>query len=346
MDIVVAKTFREKTERQEGFYLRDCFDELRGGLAHTQYVNLDDTSILEAIASVVMQNGDSGVKNISNTYLPKITAEEIEGAWPEVKKALVEALRFLRDTLHLVGPNMIPYGYMYYALVNYYYKNEQPDVSIPKKWFWYTAFSANSLTNTTDLKEEIQRLLEARERGSISFSKLTVDRNALRQEMYQWKGAASRAILALLAYQRPCDFGNRDRDVLQDVYLQLGDKPNLHHFFPVNHLNKHPDQKSFVNDVNSLMNIVYLNQIENIGISDENPLTYLRDPALVDQTSREEIMRTHLIPLDVLEWAEDPNRTWANFDSFIEKRIDIFIQKVRDVLPGVEVESFDTGVSA
>jgi len=346
VDIVVAKTFRNKTKEQEGFYLRDLFSDLRESLGKTQYVNLSDFIILQAIASVIMQNPDSKVKNITNTYMPRITASEIEDVWPDIEKALIETVRFLRDTLHLVGPNMIPYGYMYHALVNYFYQNKKPDYGIPKKWFWYTAFSLNGLANTTDLKNDIRKLLKSREQGAISISKLSVNRNALRREMYHLRSATSRAILALMAYQRPCDFLNKDRDVLQDVYLQLGDNPNLHHFFPINHLNNHPDQRNFENDSNSLMNIVYINQLENVRISDANPLTYLSDPEFVDQSSKEEIMQRHLIPLEVLEWAEDPNLTWANFDTFIEKRIDIFIQKIGEVLPETEVEQFDTGVSS
>jgi len=345
VDIVVAKTFRNKTPEKEGFYLRDLFCDLRDSLGKTQYVNLNDFIILQSIASIVMQNPDSRVKNITNTYMPRIIATEIEDAWPDIKKSLIQTVRFLRDTLHLVGPNMIPYSYMYHALANYFYQNKKPDYSIPKKWFWYTAFSLNGLDNTTDLRNDIRKLLEAREQGAILIPKLSINRNALREQMYHLKSATSRAILALMAYQRPCDFLNKDRDVLQDVYLQLGDNPNLHHFFPVNHLDNHPDQKNFQNDVNSLMNIVYLNQLENIRISDENPITYLSDPAFVDQTSKEEIMKKHLIPLEVLEWAENPTVTWANFDNFIEERINIVIHKIAEVLPGTEVVPFDTGVS-
>ena len=59
-----------------------------------------------------------------------------------------------------------------------------------------------------------------------------------------------------------------------------------------------------------------------------------------------EDMRTHMISLEVLDWAVGPKLTWVNFDRFIEKRVCILMQKIREVLPSVRVEDSDTGVPA
>ena len=341
VDIVVAKTYRKSQNGDKGFYLRDYLDELRQHFAGSQFQKLSDFVTLQSIASVIMQASESRVRNITNTYLPKLTANDIEENWTHLKSAIIETVRFLRDTLHLVGPNMIPYGYMYHVLVNYFYKNKKPNYTMPKEWFWYVSFKPDGLGNTTQLKKEVERLLRMRNDEPPEFEPLMIDRNVFRTESYHVRSALSRAILAFMAYQRPCDFLNKDRDVLQSVYLTLGDNPNLHHFFPKNHLNNHPDQRIFKNSSDCLMNIVYLNQLENIRISDTNPLTYLNDAKFVDQLSKTEIMQKHLIPLETIGWAQDSNLTWGNFDNFIEKRIDLFIGKLKEALPNVDVRIYD-----
>lgn len=345
VDIVVAKTYRKSTNGDKGFYLRDYFDELRQHFAGSQFFKLSDFVTLQSIASITMQDPESKVRNITNAYLPKLSANEIEENWINIKKAIIETVRFLRDTLHLVGPNMIPYGYMYHVLVNYFYKNKKPNYKVPKEWFWYVSFNPNGLGNTTQLKREIARILRARNGEPLEFEPLMIDRNILRSESYYVRSALSRAILAFMAYQRPCDFLNKDRDVLQSVYLTLGDNPNLHHFFPNNHLNNHPDQRKFKNDNDCLMNIVYLNKLENIRISDTNPLEYLNDPEFVDQEQKAEIMQKHLIPLEIIDWTKDSGLTWGNFDIFIEKRIDLISKKLKEALPNVDVKIYDNVAS-
>lgn len=342
VDIIVAKTYRQASAESPGFYLRTLLVEFQKSLGSSQFVNIHDLTIMQILASVIMQNGTSRVKNITNTYLPNLTAEEIEEVWDDISKSIVETIKFLQERLHLIGPNLIPYVYMYPPLVNYFFKAKEHDFDAVKKWFWYTCFSSEELDSTTKVKKAIKELKKLRDGSDIEWNAMTIDRQFFRLETYKARGAKSRAILALMAQQKPCELKDFDRDVLQSVYLQLGDRPNLHHFFPINHIEHHPEQASFKIDRDSLMNIIYLPQIENLAISDENPLTYLKE--YIDKNPDFElVLQKHLIPTEVIDWVNDPSITWANYDRFVELRIDLFTNKLRDLLPDIEIREIDSG---
>jgi hypothetical protein len=338
-DIVVAKTYRNKTGRQEGFYLRELFESLKNNLDGSQYAKLGNLTLLQVLGSVVMRLDDTAVRNITNTYLPQMTTKEIEQIWDDTQTAILKMVKFLEQRLHLPGPNLIPYGYMYPVLANYLYKNSSADYDLLKKWFWYVCFMPDDFDSTTKMRNEIEWLENAKSKA-VEWEPIVLNKHTLRTQTYLARGAKSRAILALMAFQRPTDFGDPDRDVLQSVYLELTDKPNLHHFFPISHLQKHPDQKGFQDDPNSLMNIVYLPMIENLNISDKNPLHYIRE--YQNKNSRfEATLRKHIVPAEVLAWAKDKKSTWLNYDKFIELRIDCFVETIREVLSGVKLTVVD-----
>lgn len=337
VDIIVAKTYSPSKNGDGGFYLRNYLNELKEKLEGSQFSKLSDFIIMQIFASIIMQDEESKVKNITNTYLPKIKASEIDEIWEDTSKAILDMQKFFEERLHLVGPNIIPYGYMYPALVNFFYKTEKPDISIAKQWFWSTAFSSEDFDSTTKLKDAIGLLKDLRDGKTKEFPKITIYKDMIKEQTYTARGAKSRAVLALMAYMKPSEFSDPDRDVLHSVYRQLLDRPNLHHFFPKDHLAKHPEQKDYVSDPNTLLNIIYLPQIENLTIANKNPLEYLK--YYEEKTDRfEEILSRHLIPTEVLDWIRDDNITWADYDDFIEKRLDLIMDKIKELLPGVDVE--------
>jgi hypothetical protein len=334
VDIIVAKTYKPG---KDGFYLRTLLKDLRKDLEGSQYNQLSDFLIMQILASIIMQDQESKVKNITNIYLSKITSNEIINVWDNTKKAILEMQKFLEERLHLVGPNLIPYGYMYPAVVNFFYKTKEHDFSIIKQWFWSTAFSSDELDSTTKLKKSIQNLVDLRNKKIKEFPKITIYKDELCKQGYGARSAKSRALLALYASMQPCEFSDPARNVLQVVYRQLGDRPNLHHFFPSAHLEKHPEQINFSNSTDSLINIVYLTRMENLKISDGNPLTYLKEfmNKGFDFTI---VMKKHLIPLEIIDWINDDNITWGNYDKFIELRMNLIINKIIELMPDVPVE--------
>ena len=88
------------------------------------------------------------------------------------------------------------------------------------------------------------------------------------------------------------------------------------------------------------MNIAYLTQITNLEISDKNPLDYIKD---YDQNPDfEEVIESHMLPTKLIEWSRFDEMPENALDQFIERRVDIIIDELRDILQGVNFEVIDT----
>ena len=337
-DIVVAKTFRPKDENVEGFYLRDLINDFRNK-TQGNFSNIDDQTYLQILSIFINQKRpNSGILNITPPYLSNIKAEYIEEVWSEAPKSLWKLFDFFENHLHLKGPELIPFRYFYMTLASYFFDNSNPDYDFLKKYFWFYSFhNEELLRNTTHLWNHIEFLNNAQNGGITQFDRFLIDKNRLRTSSYSSKGRLSRAILSLYSNQEPKDWKHPDRSVITDVYYLLTDKPNLHHIFPTNYIANNPGENKL--DSNSLMNIVYLPQITNLEISDENPVKYLKD---YDNPSFVNITKSHLLPEELVEWSRMNVMPENGLDVFIEKRTDIIIEKLREKLIGINFEIIDT----
>jgi len=337
-DIVVAKTFRTETEDKSGFYLREIIENFRKD-TEGNYKDIDDLTYLQVLAVLINQNvDDSKIYNITDRYLNDIRAEQIEVVWPYAKEALLRLFDFFENHLHLKGPKLIPYRYFYMTLSSYFYNHSNPNYNFLKKYFWYHSFhNEDLLSNTTQLWHHVDFLRGEKNGANPAFERFLIDKNRLRTSSYSSRGRLSRAILSLLANQEPRDWAYADRHVLSNVYYILTDKPNLHHIFPSNYISQNKDKNKL--DSNSLMNIAYLTQITNLQISDDNPIQYLKK---YDVQGFEQILSTHLVPKDALDWARIERMPENSLDIFIEKRIELFIEKIKEKLTEVNIDVIDT----
>ncbi|MEA3307912.1 MAG: hypothetical protein U9Q70_00175, partial [Chloroflexota bacterium] len=262
----------------------------------------------------------------------------IEDVWPEAKIAFLKLFDFLENHLYLKGPEIIPYRYFYMSLITYFFESSSPNYDFLKKYFWFYSFhNDNLLSNTTHLRNHIDFLNREKSGKIVAFDRFLIDRHRLRTSSYSSRGRLSRAILSLLANQGPRGWANPDKRVLLEVYYLLTDKPNLHHIFPRNFVINNPGKNKL--DYNSLMNIAYLPQITNLKISDENPVTYVRN---YDSPAFEEIMDTHLLPREILNWARENTMPENALDIFIERRVDMLIEALKQRLQGINFEVIDT----
>lgn len=338
-DIVVAKTFRPDTDGVKGFYLRELIEDLRG-INESRFLAIDDLTYLQILAVLINRNIPcSGIQNITERYLNDIKTHHIEEVWDEAKKAILKTFDFLENYLYLNGPQLIPYRYFYLTLASYFYNNDTPNYHFLKQYYWFYSFhNEDLLSNTTHLFEHIEMLQKERNHQDPEFSRFLVDKEKLRTSSYSSKGRFSRAILSLYANHRPKDWKNTDRDVLSSVYYILTDRPNLHHIFPVDYINRNPGSNRL--DGNSLMNIAYLTQITNLEISNRNPLEYILD--YCNNPDFERVMGSHLLPPEIIEWARMETMPANSLDVFIEKRIDLIIEALRTKVPSAKMEVIDT----
>ena len=337
-DIVVAKTFRLRTDTQPGFYLRELVEDFRNETSGN-FVTIDNLTFLQAIALIINQSfPDARILNITPVFLNRIKADQIEAVWPGTKTAMKKLFDFFDNYLHLKGPRLIPYRYFYLSIASHFYENPEPDYELLKRYYWYYSFhNEDLLTNTTQLRQQVELLSRARHRQNVHLDRFLIDKHRVRTTLYSAQGRFSNAILSLLANQEPRDWAKPDRHVLTDVYYVLTDKPNLHHVFPTAYIAKHPGSNKLSS--NSLMNIAYLTQLTNQNNSDRTPLQYHRD---YDGPEFESVLKTHLIPLDILNWARRDKMPRNALDAFIEKRIDLIVENLRQKLTGVTFDVIDT----
>lgn len=338
-DIVVAKTFRPETNDDKGFYLRDLIEEFRG-INNSRFLQIDDFDYLQIIAILIRENiVNSGIHNITPRYLNDIKAEQIESIWSDTKKAILKTFDFFENTLNLKGPQLIPYRYFYLTISNYFYRNENPNYDFLKKYFWFQSFHNDDLlSNTGDINNHINLLNSEKYQNEIKFDRFLLNKVTLRNASYSSKGRISRAILALYSSKQPKDWKFTDRNVIADNFFFSTDKPNLHHIFPTNYISNNRENNQL--DNNSLMNIAYLTQITNLEISDKNPLDYIKDYDI--NPDFKNVINSHLLPNQILEWSSMPEMPSDALDKFIEERVDIIINELKDNLDGINVEIIDT----
>ncbi len=335
-DIVVAKTFRPKNQGDDGFYLRDLIDETRQ-INNSNFLQISNFDYLQIIAIIIRENiEDSNIYNITPRYLNDIKTEQIEEVWEETKRATLKTFDFFENTLNLKGPHLIPYRYFYLTIANYFYKNDSPNYEFLKKYFWYYSLHDDDLlSNTTNINTHIEFLNKEKFGNEYTFDRFLINKEEFRQATYSSKGRYSRAILSLYASKKPQDWGDAKKDVIVDNFFFSTDKPNLHHIFPTNYIEKNRNKNKLNND--SLMNIAYLTQITNLKISDKNPLDYV-----AELKNFEGALESHLLPREIIEWSRMAEMPSDALDQFIEKRVDIIIEELKKILEGINFEIIDT----
>jgi len=338
-DIVVAKTFRPISKDKKGFYLRDLIKDFRN-TNNSNFLKISDFDYLQIIAILIRENIiNSGIRNITPRYLNDIRTEQIENIWPQAKKAILKTFDFFENTLNIKRPQLLPYRYFYLTIANYFYNNDNPNYEFLKRYFWFNSIHKDDLLrNTTDIKNHILLLNKEKKKEDYHFDRFLIDRNDLRNASYSSKGRYSRAILSLFANKQPKDWKKTDRNVIADNFFFTTDKPNLHHIFPTNYLNKNPGQNKLNN--NSLMNIAYVTLSTNLNISDKNPLDYIAE--FIKNPNFEKVISSHLLPIELLDWAKMEVMPENALDQFIEKRVEMIIGELREILSDVNFEVIDT----
>lgn len=331
-DIVVAKTYRprENAENKPAFYLRELFDNFREDprMASSEYRHLGDLDLLQMLAVVVkLYVPGSGINNITDRYLSDLRADCIEQVWNDATEAFRTTFRFLDQTLNLHGPGLVPYRYFYMVLVGYFFRRRSPDYTLLKRYFWTTALHHKDLlTGTSGIWADIERL---RGDDGSGYSEMVIDRAAFRSSSYNSKSRMYRAILGFFASQRPRNWGSPHNEVLSNLYYQVTDRPNLHHIFPLAFVETAEGEKALegAEMVNSLMNIAYITQLTNLQISARNPVDYLKDFAR--QEGFADVLEDHLIPETILELAAKETMPIDALMTFIERRIDQLVKRLR-----------------
>lgn len=328
-DVVVAKTFRPVGHQKGGFYLREMVENFRE-TTDGQFTKINDLTYLRMMAMIIKYHvDDNSVHNITKTYLPNIRTEQIETVWDGCTEAFRKTFDFFENHLNLKGPELIPYRYFYITISFYFYDNPNPDYDLLRRYFWYYSFHEDEkLRNTEQLRNDhLDKLYRAKNGEQVSLEPFLLDKDDLRSASYSYQGRFSRAILSFLSYQEPKDWKYTTKSVINEVYYQLTDEPELHHIFPVKFLEEYPGDDKY--DSDTMMNIAFLPKITNLEIGSDNPLEYIQE---YDQESFESVLDGHIIPEEILDWKEEDELGHRYLDNFVDTRVEMFEEKLRSEL--------------
>jgi uncharacterized protein with ParB-like and HNH nuclease domain len=342
-DIVVAKTFRpEKRYKivneeshqetdviEKGFYLRELIENFRNDFNKSKFLDLDDLTYLQILATIIKFNiPNSGVRNITDRYLNEIKTEQLESIWEEAKVAILKTFDFFENHISIKLPQLIPFRYFYMSITAYFYTNKNPNYDFLREYFWFQSFhNEDLLSNTTQLNNQINFLMQERKGENPQFEKFYIDRNTLRTSSYSSRGRISRAILSLYAHLQPKDWKMTTKNVIVENFFFTTDKPNLHHIFPTN--------SNYILE-NKHNNIIDRN-ITNLEMSNKNPIEYIKEYHTPDF---ETIISSHLLPKSILEWSKMDEMPKDALDTFIEERIDLVLIQLEKLVPNFNV--YDT----
>ena len=307
VDIIVARTYRneDSASGQHGFYLRDNLNSLKNILIEqgNRFQDIDELTIIQMVSLCLRKKHTSGRNpfGITPKALENLTTQHFEANWTKCQKTILETVKFLTD-LKIQGPGMLPFVYLTLPICYYFHENDNPNRDISRQWFWRYAFGLDDFSSSSDVYNFCEEFFAPLEKGEkVVIPPLTISKTRLVQTSYYYRNALSRAVLAFLANQTPLDFSDSHAIVLDNVYLQLQQAPNLHHIYPRSFLNKLKDLSSGISP-DSLMNICFLRAHTNLKIGNKNPRTYFQEFEHVRDFDK--ILESHLIPREYLDFGK------------------------------------------
>lgn len=154
--MVSALTFRDKSEGD--FDLASEIDRLQGGLREFGFSELERRTLLQVILAL------GGLDFTRPTYERIVDRSSVGKMRPAVEQAtsaLLESVRFLRNSVGLKTSRLLPYASQVVMLSIFFDalgKNVQPfsrsDYRFLQKWFWATSFNGwFAGANTTELRQ-------------------------------------------------------------------------------------------------------------------------------------------------------------------------------------------------
>jgi hypothetical protein len=336
-DILVAQTYQvdDPETGTGGFYLRDNVEHLQNILLErgSRFSEIESLTIMQMISLCLRKDSKEtrSPYGITPASLNNLTADVLTKNWSIFEKTILETIKTLTD-LKIWGPNMLPFAYLVLPICFYYHRNVKPDFELVRQWFWRTAFGLDEFRSSTDVYDFCDHFSKMHEQSNeAGIPPLVISRAKLIQSSYNYRNALSRAVLAFLANQTPLDFKSAHSVVLDGVYLDLSQAPNLHHIYPRNFLKDIGELPDGVS-ADSLMNICFIRQKTNLEISDRNPLDYFNDYKNVRDF--EKILESHLIQNEFL--SREPFKK-LDYIEFLDARATWFAESLKAALPDVEV---------
>jgi hypothetical protein len=309
----------------EGFDLREALDDFYK--KHPLLEPIREETILQAVSVILNYR-----KCRSRDILERTNIRKLESDWDSLTQSLLLAVEFTQSKLHIKSFNYLPFDGLLVPLAYIFNKKKElshTEITALEQWFWRASLSNRyDATVESKIEEDCSAFDELLEGKNPEFSYL-IDwaslKSRLIEQRYNLRNAFVKTVLSLYAHAEPKNLTD-GRSVSLDGAFTGYYKHNLHHIFPQAYLRRSEPTNKEVFD--SIVNIMLIPAITNIGILDMPPSDYFKD---FQKTNSElsEILVHHLIP-NVQESGIPEN----DFLKFLDYRAEKLVQAFR-VLTGV-----------
>jgi hypothetical protein len=316
-EIMVAKTY----DSERGFDLAEKYGELSTDLAEVSFETISPATVLQAVSVLLV--GECQKKDILS-----LRKEDFIGIWEKAADCIRDAIDYFRSFYRIPVSRLLPYNALIIPFTYFFYKKKKRptgDAEVRlKDFFWRCSLSGRySHSLESRLAQDIKRIDKILDDKLPTYD-FGIDTSPEFIQENGWFSASRsyiKAILCVLAQQRPKSFDNNADVIIANNWLKQANSKNYHHFFPKAYM-----EKQGKNDppVNHILNITIVDDFLNKReIKTNAPATYLRK-FKKDNPKLDKTMKSHLID-DLEEFGVWENDYQKFFDARA-KRVNVELQ--------------------
>ena len=339
-DIMVAKTYRPKTNELPEFHLGDKVEEYSKSIPLC-YRGVADRKIMLQLVTLCLRGEVSRKAQLS------ITRDEMIATFDDVVKATNRAIDFCISYLKIPVWKIFAYTSVFQLYVYFFYNyNQTHNLAAPSitqqqyliDYYWRCVINerfgnATDTKTKDDVKAVINKILQGNipEQAAVTLS---VDSFKDRGE-FKLNRAFIMGMVGLLMSKNPKSLSNNSLVCFDSSWISKSQKNNYHHFFPRN-----MEGNTWTNEpVNNICNIILQDASTNqVEIGNRRPSDYigefLKTNAILCDTLKEHLIND-ICDYDILN---------DNFDMFINKRASAFIEELKTRLIIIPVDTLDSTI--
>ena len=286
-EIMSAKTYDE----EQNFDMQKIFEELLVELRDINYGDIPSSIILQTLSTLLDNN-----KECKRKVILKLNKQEIINIWEDVIDAIKLSIDYFRSTYRITASALLPYPSLIVPFAYFCYHNPNipngKESKLLEEFFWRMSLSYRySSTTESKITQDVKRMDMILNGERPSYKDIDVRLSSpedLVEIPFTTGNSYCKAILCLLAYQRPKCFLSDSDVILDNSWLKISTSKNYHHFFP-----KGLDN---IENLNSIVNITLVSDILNkkeIGM--KYPSVYIKEFMQKNPSLEKSLKDTHLI---------------------------------------------------
>lgn len=317
-EIMVAKTYHifaqtDSETEEEVFDLSVKYEELSVELSASHYDTIPSATIIQVI-SILLE------KDCTRKTILKLDKMEFIKIWLEACNCIKSSIDFFRSYGIVVG-RILPYNALIVPFSYFFYKHKHSPTGEMKKrledFFWRASLGFRYSSGVEGkLVQDIAKI-DKIIAGELPKYEWAVIVNKDFIETHGWFSTGksfNKAILCLLAKQKPKSFDNNLDIIIDNSWLKIASSKNYHHFFPKSWMAKNKKETDYFY-VNHIVNITIVDDFLNKSvIKAKSPANYMNNFSKKNDELAE-TMKTHFIDID-------KDGIWENdYDTFYDNRI-------------------------